>query len=183
MVQERNLVKAVLGGDKLAQRDFYDRHVDRVFALARRMTGDESAACDCTQTAFIRMFDKLHTFKGQSRLSTWVHAVAVSIVLQWRRDTARRRQREMPLESIEELPAQASERAGLIDESIRRAIDALSTTYQTIVVMHDIEGYTHEEIGAALGITAGTSKVRLSRARAKLRELLADHEGEFIYEQ
>ena len=182
-MQERELVKAVLNGDKDAQRRFYDSHVDRVFALTFRMTGNESSARECTQTAFIRIFDKLRGFRGESALATWVHTVAVSVVLQWRRDMARRGLREIPTESIEDFPAAAPERSSLLDESVRRAIDSLSAKYQTIVVMHDIEGYTHEEIGTALGIATGTSKVRLSRARKKLRDMLTDADGELAYER
>lgn len=182
-MEDRELIAAVLNGDKIAQRRFYDNHVDRVFALTYRMTGSEGSARECTQTAFIRIFDKLRSFRGESALSTWVHAVAVSVVLQWRRESARRSRREIAIEAIEELPATDSGRHSLLDENVRNAIDSLASSYQTVVVMHDIEGYTHEEIGAALGIAPGTSKVRLSRARRKLRSLLTDSTGEFAYER
>jgi len=182
-VQERELIERVLSGEGAAQREFYDRHVDRVFALAYRMTGDGSAARDCTQTVFIRLFDKLATFRGEAALSTWVHAVAVSVVLQWRRNTARLRQRETCIEAAEDLAAPHSAFDRVVDEAIRGAIDALAFPYRTVVVMHDIEGYTHEEIGAALGIAVATSKVRLSRARKQLRGALADYAGDLAYEQ
>lgn len=180
-MHDLELVEAVLDGDKTAQREFYDRHVDQVFALAWRMTGHEHSACDCTQTAFIRLFDKLRTFRGDAALSTWVHAVTVSVIADWRRDLARRRSREVDLEATADIPAPA-ESGGMIDETVQRAIDELAARYRTVVVMHDIEGYTHDEIGAALGITAGASKVRLSRARRKLRAALADYAGDFAYE-
>ncbi|HMB73760.1 MAG TPA: RNA polymerase sigma factor, partial [Gammaproteobacteria bacterium] len=145
-MQDRDLVEAVLKGDKAAQRRFYDGHVDRVYALSYRMTGNESSARECTQTAFIRMFDKLRGFRGESALSTWVHAVAVSVVLQWRRESARRARREIQFDTLEELPAASPDRGSLLDENIRRAIDSLPAPYQSVVVMYDIEGYTHEEI-------------------------------------
>ena len=182
-MQNTELVEAVLSGDKRAQRAFYDDHVEQVYALSFRMTGDAPTARECTQVTFIRLFDRLHSFRGDAALSTWVHAVAVSVVLQWRRDTARRRQREVAVDSYEEFEDSRDYRGSAIDEAVCRAIDSLATAYQTVVVMHDIEGYTHEEIGAALGIAAGTSKVRLSRARAKLRALLVNETGELAYER
>jgi RNA polymerase sigma-70 factor, ECF subfamily len=181
-VEERELVKRVLMGDRAAQREFYDGHVRRVFGLAFRMTGDHAAARDCTQLAFIQLFDKLRTFRGEAALSTWVHAVAVSVVLQWRRKAKRFQQREVDLEAAESVAVESSAFDGIVNDAIRRAIDALATRYRTVVVMHDIEGYTHEEIGAALGIGAGASKVRLSRARKKLREALAGYAGDLAYE-
>lgn len=87
------------------------------------------------------------------------------------------------MELVPEMPAAAGQTDGTVDEAVRLAIDALSSPYQTIVVMHDIEGYTHAEIGKALGIREGTSKVRLSRARKKLRAALADYAGELAYER
>jgi RNA polymerase sigma-70 factor (ECF subfamily) len=182
-VQEQELIERVLMGDKVAQREFYDRHVARIFGLAFRMTGDETAARDCTQLAFIRLFDRLPTFRGEAALATWVHAVTVSEVLQWRRKTKRHRQREVDIEAAEDIAVPSSAFDGIVNDTIRRAIDALAGRYRAVVVMHDIEGYTHEEIGAALGITPGTSKVRLSRARKKLKERLAAYAGDLAYEQ
>ena len=182
-MQERELVERVLMGDKAAQRAFYDGHVERIFGLAYRMTGDEASARDCTQIAFIQLFGKLRTFRGEAALSTWVHAVAVSVILQWRRKTKQFRQREVDIEAAQDVAVPSSAFDGVVNEAIRRAIDALAIRYRTVVVMHDLEGYTHEEIGAALGIAIGTSKVRLSRARKKLKEALADYAGDLAYEQ
>jgi RNA polymerase sigma-70 factor (ECF subfamily) len=182
VVHDRDLVESVLNGDKAAQRQFYDRHVDRVFGLALRMTGQELAARDCTQTTFIRLFGKLKTYRGDAALATWVHAVAVSVVLEWRRSLAREKARVASMEVLDEIAAPAVP-VTVIDEGVCRAIDALASRYKTVVVMYDIEGYTHDEIGAALGITAAASKVRLSRARRKLRLALADYAGEFAYER
>jgi len=180
--EERRLVERVLGGEAAAQRALYDAHVDRIFALAYRMTGNEAAARDCAQLVFIRLFDKLGSFRGESALSTWVHAVAVSVVLQWRRSTRYARLREVELDAAAEIADRGSSFGDAVNETIRRAIDALAEKQRVIVVMHDIEGYTHEEIGAALGIAAGASKVRLSRARKKLKDALADFAGDLVYE-
>lgn len=182
-MQERELVEQVLMGDKAAQRTFYDNHVDQIYRLAYRMTGDEASALDCTQNTFIQLFDKLGTFRGEAALSTWVHAVAVSIILQWRRKTQRLRRREVAMEAAEESSVPSSVFDGIVDEAIRRAIAALASRYRVVVVMHDIEGYTHEEIGAALGIAPGTSKVRLSRARKQLKHALAGYAGDLAYGQ
>jgi RNA polymerase sigma-70 factor, ECF subfamily len=182
VVEERRLIERVLHGEKAAQRELYDAHVGRIFALAYRMTGNETAARDCTQLAFIRLFDKLGSFRGQSALSTWIHAVAVSVVLQWRRSTYQARRREVGLEAAEHVAERGSSFDDAVNEAVRRAIDALAERQRVIVVMYDIEGYTHEEIGAALGITAGASKVRLARARQKLKEALADFAGDLAYE-
>jgi RNA polymerase sigma-70 factor (ECF subfamily) len=179
-VHDGELVEGVLNGDRVAQRQFYDRHVDRVFGLALRMTGEELAARDCTQTTFIRLFAKLKTYRGDAALATWVHAVAVSVVLEWRRRFAREKERHVPID-VDEVTAPAVP-VTVIDEGVCLAIDALASPYKAVVVMHDIEGYTHDEIGAALGITVSASKARLSRARKKLRLALADYTGGLAYE-
>jgi RNA polymerase sigma-70 factor (ECF subfamily) len=178
-VEERQLIDRVLTGDKAAQRAFYDGHVDRVFALAYRITGDEAAARDCTQLAFMRLFDKLRTFRGQAALSTWVHAVAVSVILQWLRKTKQHRQRAVDIEAGTSL--RVVFRVRQRGRRHRAARDRIAAgRYRTVVVMHDIEGHTHEEIGAALGITVAASKIRLSRARKKLKDELADFAGDHL---
>jgi len=183
-VQERQLIDQVLRGDPAAQRAFYDAHVGRIFGLAYRMTGNEAAARDCTQLTFIRLFAKLGSFRGEAALSTWVHAVAVSVILQWRRKTKPHREREIDIDAADDVAAAGrSAIEQLLDETVRLAIDTLAARYRTVVVMHDIEGYTHDEIGAALGITVAASKVRLSRARKKLKSVLADCSGGLAYGQ
>ena len=179
---EKRLIGRVLDGDAAAQRELYDALVDRVFALAYRITGQEAAARDCTQLVFIRLFDKLESFRGDSALATWAHAVAVSVILQWRRSTRQSRWREVDLDSAAEATEPGSSYDDAVSDTIRRAIDELGEKQRVIVVMHDLEGYTHEEIGAALGIAAGASKVRLMRARQKLKEALADFAGDLAYD-
>lgn len=178
------MIEQVLRGDPAAQRAFYDAHVGRIFGLAYRMTGNEASARDCTQLVFIRLFAKLSSFRREAALSTWVHAVAVSVILEWRRKTRAHRERETDIEAADDVGASGrSAFEQVLDETVRRAIDALAARYRTVVVMHDIEGYTHHEIGAALGITVATSKVRLSRARQKLKRALAGDSGGLAYEQ
>lgn len=135
-------------------------------------------ARESTQESFIRAFNKLHTFRGDSALSTWLHSVTVSVTLTLMSKVKRLHGREADLERAEIVGSEVASGDHLLTRAIHRAIDALSSAYKVVVVMHDIEGYTHKEIGTVLGITAGTSKVRLSRARKELRAALADFAGE-----
>ena len=179
-MDERDLITRVRAGDGTAERALYDAHVDRVYRLAYRLAGDDALAQDFTQETFIRAFQKLDTFRGDSALSTWLHAITTSVVLNGLRKVTRFRQREADLEAADGVSG--GPRAAEPDLKVRlhQAIDALPQGYRTVFVMHDIEGFTHEEIGVALGVETGTSKAQLSRARAKLRESLADFAGEWI---
>jgi RNA polymerase sigma-70 factor (ECF subfamily) len=173
-LQERLLIRRILAGDVRAEREFYDRHVDRVFRLAYRMAGDMTLAQDFTQETFLRAFDRLTGFRGEAKLGTWLHAIAVSVVLNGLRQVRRLRERETDLDTAM-LQGRAPEPVEPhLRERLRQAIDELPEHYRVVFVMYDIEGYTHEEIGAALELPIGTSKARLSRARARLREALAE---------
>ncbi|HEX5829491.1 MAG TPA: RNA polymerase sigma factor [Gemmatimonadaceae bacterium] len=178
-VTDRELVDRVLAGDAAAERALYDAHVDRVYRLAYRMAGSVDMAQDITQETFIRAFQQLPRFRGEAALSTWLHAIAVSVALNGLRKVRRFEQREAPLD--EALPVGVARREAEPDLKARlwRAIDALPTGYRAVFLMHDVEGYTHEEIGTALGIQSGTSKAQLSRARQKLRTALAPFMGEW----
>lgn len=171
-----SLVARVLSGDPAAERELYDTHVDRVFRLAYRITGDPELAQDVTQETFIRAFRQLGSFRGQAALSTWLHSIAVSVALNGVRRARRTALRESPLDDAPShaLTSAPSSRHAEPDLRMRlhEAIAALPPGYRTVFLMHDVEGYTHQEIGAALGVEAGTSKAQLSRARAKLREAL-----------
>ncbi len=170
---ERALIDRVLRGDRSAARELYDAHVDRVFRLAFRLTGDEEQARELTQDTFIRAFGQLARFRGDSALATWLYRVTVSVASNSRRKH-RRWSREIDLSSADGMvadgppPADPDLRAGLA-----AAIDALPDIYRTTFVMHDVEGYTHPEIAAVLGVAEGTSKSRLFIARGMLRQVLA----------
>jgi RNA polymerase sigma-70 factor (ECF subfamily) len=179
-VDERELIKRVRAGDGAAERTLYDAHVDRVYRLAFRLAGDDALAQDFTQETFIRAFERLGTFRGDSALSTWLHAITTSVVLNGLRKVKRFRQRETDLDDAHGVGGGRREAEPDLKVRLHRAIDALPEGYRTVFVMHDVEGYTHEEIGAALGVETGTSKAQLSRARAKLREALADFAGEWV---
>lgn len=178
-MEEPQLVAAVLAGDARAEREFYDRHVDRVYRLAFRMAGDDTLAREFTQDTFVRAFDRLKDFRKDSSLATWLHAITSSVVLNGLKKVRRIRGRE---EGRDELPdVEVTRRQAEPDLKVKlaRAIDALPNGYRAVFVMHDVEGFTHEEIGSALGIQPGTSKAQLFRAREKLRVALADFAGEW----
>jgi RNA polymerase sigma-70 factor (ECF subfamily) len=175
-LNERELLTRAQARDPVAERAIYDTHVDRVYRLAFRMAGDAELAKEFTQDAFVRAFERLDTFRGDSALSTWLHAITVSVALNGLRKV-RRLKREVQLEHAESLGSDRPRSDPLLRQRLNDAIDKLPTGYRTVFVMHDVEGFTHEEIGAALGIEVGTSKAQLFRARARLRERLADLAG------
>jgi len=179
-VDEHELIARARAGDPAAERALYDAHVDRVYRLAYRLAGEDELARDFTQETFIRAFQRLDTFRGESRLSTWLHAIATSVALNGLRKTKRFRTRETALEAADAVTVAQRTAEPDLKSRLRAAIDALPLKYRTVVVMHDVEGYTHEEIAATLNVEVGTSKAQLSRARAKLREALADFAGEWV---
>jgi len=178
-VDERELIARVRAGEPAAERALYDTHVDRVYRLAYRMAGDDELAREFTQETFIRAFERFSGFRGDAALSTWLHAIATSVALNGLRKVKRFRTRETSLEDADGIAGGRREAEPDLKRRLREAIDGLPDKYRMVVVMHDVEGYTHEEIAASLGMEVGTSKAQLSRARAKLRETLADFAGEW----
>lgn len=178
-MDERQLIERVLNGDPAAERELYDAHVDRVYRLAYRMTGDDELAREYTQDAFVRAFEKLSEFRGEAALGTWLHTITVSVVLNGLRKVKRMRQREVELDAAPVLSIGAAPVEPWLRRRLRTAIGSLSERYRMVFVMHDIEGYTHEEIGTAMSVAVGTSKSMLHRARARLREQLADVAKEY----
>jgi RNA polymerase sigma-70 factor (ECF subfamily) len=173
-VHDQELIGRVLAGDPSAERALYDAHVDRVFRLVYRMAGDLDRAKDYTQETFIKAFDRLRDFRGDAALSTWLGAIAISITLNGLRTVRRARDREVSLD--DNMPVGRMSRTADPDLKARlsQAIDDLPEGYRAVFVMHDVEGYTHQEIAASLGVHPGTSKAQLFRARARLRVALAD---------
>lgn len=157
----------------------YDAHVDRVYRLAYRLAGDADLAQDFTQETFIRAFSRLSQFRGDASLATWLHTIATSVSLNGMRSVTRLRTRNTSIDDVGDLPS-ASLRTAPHDlrERLHIAIDALSVKLRPVFVMHDVEGYTHEEISNTLQIPVGTSKARLFDARAKLRTALALFAGD-----
>jgi len=173
-VDDRLLISRVQAGDASAERELYDAHVERVYRLVYRLAGDADQAQDYTQETFIRAFGRLGEFRGEAALGTWICSIAVSVALNGLRRGKRLRTREVALD--EAATAATPDRAAEPDlrDRLARAIDDLPKGYRVVFLMHDVEGYTHEEIGRTLGVQTGTSKAQLSRARARLRRVLAD---------
>lgn len=180
VVEERELIAQARLGDGAAERALYDAHVDRVFRLSYRLAGDDDLARDFTQETFIRAFAKLDGFRGEAAFSTWLHRIATTVALNGLRKVKRFRRRETELEEAAEVVSRGRSAEPDLKVRLRQAIDGLPVGYRTVFVMHDVEGYTHEEIAGALGVETGTSKAQLSRARAKLREALAEFAGEWV---
>jgi RNA polymerase sigma-70 factor (ECF subfamily) len=180
-VTDQQLVARCLAGDRAAERALYDAHVDRIYRLAYRLAGDADLAQDFTQETFIRAFDRLGQYRGEASLATWLHTIATSVSLNGMRSVSRLRSRSAPLEELAELPSHHAPRAPHdLRERLHAAIDGLSAKQRPVFVMHDVEGYTHDEIGTVLGIPVGTSKARLFDARAKLRAALALFAGDTL---
>jgi RNA polymerase sigma-70 factor (ECF subfamily) len=176
-VSESQLVARAIEGDQAAQRALYDAHVDRVYRLAYRVAGDDDLARDFTQEAFIRAFDRLPTFRRESSFGTWLYTITMSVSLNGLRSIKRLRTREVSIDAAESLGKRDRHADPDLKDRLKRAIEDLPPGYRTVFLMHDLEGYTHEEIGEVLGIQSGTSKAQLFRARARLREVLADFAG------
>lgn len=178
---EAELIQKAREGDATAVRALYDRHAPRVFAVVRRIAGDEHTAQDCAQEAWIRAIDALSTFRGDARFSTWLHRIAVNQALQVVRKNKRRTERREPMPTS--IPVEPEPGDVLLERRLERALDRLPDGMREVLTLHDVEGYTHREIGEMLGIAEGTSKSQLSRARAKMREILrtpdaSEQEGE-----
>lgn len=179
-MDDRQLVERIRAGDRSAQRELYEAHVDRVYRLAYRMTGDDTLARDLTQDTFVRVFDKLDGFRGDAALSTWLHSVTTSVVLNGLRKQKRTRGRERDMEAARHIGVTQARAEPDLQRRLAEAVNALPIAYRTVLVMHDIEGYTHREIAEALEVQTGTSKARLSRARARLRIELQEFAGEWV---
>jgi RNA polymerase sigma-70 factor, ECF subfamily len=167
---EHRLIERAVEGDPLAVRTLYERYAPRVYAVVRRMAGDDDQAQDWAQEAWIRAFRALPSFRGESRFSTWIHRIAVNAALQALRKsgTRERREGEMP----EEVAVGPRNRDVLLENRLEEALDRVPEGMRKVLILHDVEGYTHDEIGELMGINPGTSKSQLFKGRAKMRELL-----------
>ncbi len=158
-------------GDGAAIRQLYARYSARVYAVVRRLAGDDALAEDYAQEAWVRAIRALPSFRGDSAFTTWLHRIAVNSALHGQRWRTRRTNNEIPL------PV-AIDRGQPVDQPVlrielERALRRLPAGMRQVLVLHDVEGYTHDEIAEAMGITAGTSKSQLFKARAKMREMLS----------
>jgi RNA polymerase sigma-70 factor (ECF subfamily) len=171
---ERTLITRIITGDRRSARTLYDRHAQRVHRLVFRICGDEELACDLVQDVFVRAFAQLATFRGESAFTTWLHRIAVTTALNQMRKVKRIRLHEEAMGDEDVHAASTREADPDLKVRLHAAIDALPEGLRMTVLLHDLEGYTHAEIGTMLGVAEGTSKARLFEARAKLRVALAD---------
>lgn len=174
MVDDRLLVRWAQRGDHNAFETLYRQHSKRVFALCRRLSGNAVLAEDLCQEVFVRAWKGLPSFKEEARFSTWIHSVAVNVVLGHHRwALSRRDYGGDPIETV--APGLLSTTGGQSPTAVdlERAIDHLPDGARLVFVMHDVEGYSHREIAASTGVAEGTSKAHLHRARRLLREYLS----------
>jgi RNA polymerase sigma-70 factor (ECF subfamily) len=166
-------VAAAAAGDRRAFERIYRAHIGRVFALCVRMCGDRALAEELTQDVFVRAWGKLGSFRGESAFSTWLHRLAVNVVLNARKSEGRHRARH---ESMDEEGADEVEGTIPIAPGEMLDVDAavarLPAGARRVFVLHDVEGYKHEEIAEMSGVTVGACKAQLHRARMLLRRSL-----------
>ena len=156
-------------GDLQACAKLYDLHARRVFAIVRRLAGDDVQAEDWVQESWMRVFRSLPSFRGEARFTTWLHSVVVNTVHNGKRRSHRHALRFVEDDGIE-MAAPAD--LPVLRLTLAEAIDTLPSGMRHVLVLHDVEGYTHEEIAQMTGISPGTSKSQLFKARAKLRQRL-----------
>jgi RNA polymerase sigma-70 factor (ECF subfamily) len=171
-----DLAQASSQGDMAAFETLYERHHRRVYSLCLRMIANPTEAEDLAQEVFIQLFRKLGSFRGESAFTTWLHRLTVNHVLMHFRKKGVKLEKtteEGEIGEIQDLIQGVGERPRFIDRiALDKAIAELPPGYRTVFVLHDVEGFEHEEIGNLLGVTSGTSKSQLHKARMRLRELL-----------
>ena len=173
---DEELVARIIEGDPRAARALYERYARLVYAVAMRLAPDPDTAEDFAQEAWIRIFRSLGGFRWGSSLSTWMHRVALNTALQRLRS---RKVRDTAEEDVGMRPTAHAAATGAPEEKLHlsltldRAVKGLPDRMRMVLVLHDVQGYAHAEIGALLGISEGTSKSQLFKARQKLRGTLS----------
>ena len=172
-MDEQLIIRRAIDGDERALRALWTRHAPHIDMVVRRLVGhDLDLAADVAQEVWIQIFRALPSYRGESQFATWAHRIAVNRTLNALRRTRRLAGIETAVDEYTASVEPDTDRA-FVAESIEQAAAQLSPGARTVFVLHDVEGYTHEEIAETLGITAGGSKSQLFKARAKLRKLLA----------
>lgn len=173
MESESTTIRRAVQGDEGAMRQLWSRHAPHIDVVVRRLVGDDlDLAADIAQEVWIQIFRALPDYRGDAQFSTWAHRIAVNRTLNALR--SRRRLAALETEVDEESAvAEMDTERSFLAATIEAATAQLSPGARTVFVLHDVEGYTHEEIAGRLGITVGGSKSQLFKARAKLRRLLS----------
>lgn len=166
-------VRRAQAGEQAAFESLYREHAGRVYGLCLRLSADAGRATELTQDVFVRAWERLPSFRGESAFSSWLYRLAANVVFGERRTQGRRDRRVSPLDDhvLDTVPTRAAPVPGLALD-LDRAIAALPPGARSVFVLHDIEGYQHQEIAELTGIAPGTSKAHLFRARRLLREWL-----------
>lgn len=165
-------IRRAINGDEDALRAIWTQHAPRIDAIVRRLVGEPDLAADVAQEVWIQIFRALPGYRGESQFSTWTHRIAVNRTLNALRSLRRIGKVEVEIEEHTAMVEPEGER-NMLAQTIDEAVQKLSPGARAVFVLHDVEGYTHEEIARELGITSGGSKSQLFKARAKLRRLLA----------
>ncbi len=164
------------GGDEAAFDEFYARCSAQAFALALRLSGDRESAGTLTQDAFVRAWERIGTFRGESRLSTWLHRIIVRLALDRSRERSRwtrwfdRGSRDVPDDLVDTVDLTSEDTGLRLD--LERAISSLPRGARQMLVLRDVEGYSYEEISQLTGTTMGTVKAQIHRARKLVKEML-----------
>lgn len=169
---EADLVRRAQVGDAQAFEALYRENADRVYALCLRMSGDGQRAEELVQDAFVRAWEKLGTFRGDARFSTWLHRLTVNLVLQTRRSRGRRRDREVTAPDLEVFGRAAVSAMPGTRVDLERIIAGLPEKAREVLVLRDVQGYKYKEIASMTGVTLGTVKAQIHRARALVQEAL-----------
>jgi len=181
---ESQWIAQAQNGDEQAFAALFDAHKRRVYSLCLRMTGNTAEAEDLSQEAFLQLFRKISTFRGESAFSTWLHRLVVNVVLMHLRKKSLQQVSLDEMDTSQEEPVKRDygdddrRLMGSIDRiSLARAVGELPPGYRAVFVLHDMEGYEHNEIAQILNCSIGNSKSQLHKARMKLREWLRDDQS------
>lgn len=174
-ITDIELIQKAGNGDSQTFKQLFDKYVNRIYAFCLRTCSNPQLAEELTQDVFVKAWEKLHTFRGESKFSTWLHSIAVNEFLMYKRTQKRILQKVVQTDNIAQYDS-ASERNEYhfnTNIDIENAISTLPEQAKIVFILHDVHGYQHKEIAGIAGIEIGTSKAHLHRARKLLREELA----------
>jgi RNA polymerase sigma-70 factor (ECF subfamily) len=166
------MVRKAQGGDPDAFEGVYRANVGRIHALCLRMSSDAQHAETLTQDVFVRAWQKLSSFRGESQFSTWLHRLAINVILQDRRSRGRRQAREHSVENLEHYATATTQSMPGTKVDLERAIAGLPDGAKQVLVLRDVQGFKYKEIAEMTGVTLGTVKAQIHRARALVQEAL-----------
>jgi len=167
------LVSEAQQGDPRAFERLYHRTSDRVYAVCLRMCGDSDRAAELVQDVFVRAWERLASFRGEALFTTWLHRLTINLVLQERRSRSRRQAREIESDDLERYGRTAQRSMPGTRVDLERAIAALPDKARRVLVLRDVEGYKYDEIAQMTGVSLGTVKAQIHRARGLVKETLA----------